>query len=69
MSVLLQNIPYDFGLLGGTIDITVHEVTETGDLRELCKASGGAWGGTRVDAAFRTVLDDMFGKYCSGACL
>ena len=35
-------------LPGGTVDITVHEVQTNGTLKELDKASGGAWGGTRV---------------------
>ncbi|KAL3879860.1 hypothetical protein ACJMK2_032139 [Sinanodonta woodiana] len=38
---------------GGTIDITVHEVLSDGKLKELHKASGGAWGGTQVDEAYR----------------
>ncbi|XP_052778678.1 heat shock 70 kDa protein 12A-like [Mya arenaria] len=41
---------------GGTIDITVHEVTESGGVKELYKASGGAWGGTKVDASFEEFL-------------
>ncbi|KAH3833374.1 heat shock 70 kDa protein 12A-like [Dreissena polymorpha] len=46
---------------GGTVDITVHEVVSKG-LRELFSASGGAWGGTRVDAAFDDFLSTVFGK-------
>ncbi|XP_069112501.1 heat shock 70 kDa protein 12A-like [Argopecten irradians] len=37
---------------GGTADITVHEKLDGGKLRELYKASGGACGGTAVDAKF-----------------
>ncbi|XP_053376192.1 heat shock 70 kDa protein 12A-like [Mercenaria mercenaria] len=44
---------------GGTVDITVHEVTTSGDLKELYKASGGAWGGTKVDNAYETFLSSI----------
>ncbi|KAL3879164.1 hypothetical protein ACJMK2_031473 [Sinanodonta woodiana] len=47
---------------GGTIDTTVHELRETGDLVELHCASGGEWGGISVDKAFikfmRKILSD-----------
>ena len=46
---------------GGTIDVSVHEVLEDGDLRELYKASGGAWGGTTVDKAYEDMLVKIFG--------
>ena len=38
---------------GGTVDITVHEVTSSGGLKEMYAATGGDWGGTYVDKAFR----------------
>ncbi|XP_060551251.1 heat shock 70 kDa protein 12B-like [Ruditapes philippinarum] len=46
---------------GGTIDITVHQVIVDGKLRELHKASGGAWGGTMVDKAYEQFLADIAG--------
>ncbi|XP_053390816.1 heat shock 70 kDa protein 12A-like [Mercenaria mercenaria] len=46
---------------GGTIDITVHEVVP-GGLKEVRSASGGGWGGTTVDNAFKTLLTDIFGQ-------
>ncbi|XP_053390946.1 heat shock 70 kDa protein 12B-like, partial [Mercenaria mercenaria] len=46
---------------GGTVDITVHEVLSGGKLKELFKASGGNWGGTRVDQAFIDFLSDVTG--------
>ncbi|XP_060558649.1 heat shock 70 kDa protein 12B-like [Ruditapes philippinarum] len=46
---------------GGTIDITVHQVIVDGKLRELHKASGGAWGGTMVDKAYERFLSDIAG--------
>jgi hypothetical protein len=47
---------------GGTVDITVHEVMEDAKLKELHKASGGAWGGTKVDEAFRQFIIKLVGK-------
>ncbi|KAH3825516.1 heat shock 70 kDa protein 12B-like [Dreissena polymorpha] len=47
---------------GGTIDITVHEVCLGGELKEVHKATGGAWGGTVVDQAFMDFLGQLIGK-------
>lgn len=47
---------------GGTIDITVHEVQENGTLKELHKANGGDWGGTKVDESFKSLLADIVGN-------
>lgn len=47
---------------GGTADITVQQVAGDGRLRELHKASGGAWGGTKVDSAFINLLSDIVGE-------
>ncbi|VDH96779.1 Hypothetical predicted protein [Mytilus galloprovincialis] len=46
---------------GGTVDITVSEVLESGKIKEISKASGGKWGGDNinkkiVDAVWQTVL-------------
>ncbi|XP_069131333.1 heat shock 70 kDa protein 12B-like [Argopecten irradians] len=46
---------------GGTVDITVHEVKPGGTLRELYKANGGDWGGTKVDLEFENLLADLLG--------
>lgn len=53
-------------ILGGTADITVHQVDDRGKLRELSNASGGAWGGTKVDAAFFQLLTDIVGEEVMG---
>ena len=50
-----------FLYVGGTVDITVHEVLQGGKLKEIMKASGGAWGGTKVDEAYRQFLIKLFG--------
>jgi hypothetical protein len=34
-----------------------------GNLKELHKASGGAWGGTKVDEAFEAFLSEIIGEY------
>ncbi|KAL3885515.1 hypothetical protein ACJMK2_025568 [Sinanodonta woodiana] len=47
---------------GGTVDITVHQVIEGGGLKEIHKASGGAWGGTKVDEAYRQFLISIVGN-------
>jgi molecular chaperone DnaK (HSP70) len=46
---------------GGTVDITVHEVQPNLNLKELYKASGGAWGGTQVDEAYKQMLIKIVG--------
>lgn len=46
---------------GGTIDMTVHQITAGQRIREIRRASGGACGGTTVDNAFRTFLQNVFG--------
>ncbi|XP_052212853.1 heat shock 70 kDa protein 12A-like [Dreissena polymorpha] len=46
---------------GGTVDITVHEVTSDMKLKEIEKASGGAWGGTKVNDAFKQFIDTLAG--------
>lgn len=49
--------------LGGTVDVTVHQVIVDGKLRELHRASGGAWGGTKVDQAYEQFIADLMGLY------
>ncbi|KAK3603240.1 hypothetical protein CHS0354_007570 [Potamilus streckersoni] len=46
---------------GGTVDITVHETMGGGKLKELYKASGGPWGGTTVDEAFKQFIIQLVG--------
>lgn len=47
---------------GGTVDLTVHELEEKGKLKELYKATGGAWGSMGVDYQFEVLLLDIFGE-------
>lgn len=46
---------------GGTVDLTVHEMEDAGTLKELYKASGGAWGAIGVDKEFENLLIKIFG--------
>ncbi|KAL5012577.1 hypothetical protein ScPMuIL_011128 [Solemya velum] len=46
---------------GGTVDITIHEVTQNRSIKELHQASGGPWGGTKVDEEFRKLLISIIG--------
>lgn len=46
---------------GGTVDVTVHEVIDKDTLMELDKATGGAWGGTKVDEAYMNVMKEIYG--------
>ncbi|XP_056013346.1 heat shock 70 kDa protein 12A-like isoform X2 [Ostrea edulis] len=55
-----QYMVLDLG--GGTADITVHEVQSNQKLREVHHATGGAWGGTKVDDAFYQFLAKLFGN-------
>ncbi|GFY69055.1 heat shock 70 kDa protein 12A [Trichonephila inaurata madagascariensis] len=47
---------------GGTVDITVHEITdENGTIKELHKATGGPYGSVGIDLEFERLLEDIFG--------
>jgi hypothetical protein len=46
---------------GGTADITIHEKLSNGNLKELCRASGGDCGGTSVDSAFYQIFVKLVG--------
>ena len=45
---------------GGTVDVTVHEMEKGERLKELHKASGGAWGSIGVDQEFQALLCNIF---------
>lgn len=47
---------------GGTVDLTVHELEDKGRLKELYKATGGAWGSMGIDYQFEMLLIDIFGE-------
>ena len=47
---------------GGTIDIVAHKIRKDGRIRELFRATGGAWGGTMIDTQFLNLLNKIFGE-------
>ncbi|XP_012946684.1 heat shock 70 kDa protein 12A [Aplysia californica] len=47
---------------GGTIDVVAHKIRKDGRIRELFRATGGAWGGTVIDRQFQNLLESIFGK-------
>lgn len=46
---------------GGTVDVTVHEMVGQNTLRELHAATGGDWGGTKVNKAFWNFISQLAG--------
>ena len=44
------------------MDITVHEVLENNQVKELHAANGGAWGGTQVDQNFIQLMRRVLGE-------
>ena len=47
---------------GGTLDVTAHEIDEDDNIKEIYHATGGDFGGTKVDKQFQELLDKIFGK-------
>lgn len=60
-NVSLQNKTF-FGVAGGTLDITVHEIQEDGTIREIHCPAGGQLGGMHVDREFQRMLITVFGE-------
>ena len=48
--------------IGGTGDITIHEVQSDQSLHEKSMATGGAWGGNKINEAFLDIWKDILGK-------
>lgn len=46
---------------GGTVDVTVHELLKDNRLKELHSASGGDWGGSKVNKAFLNFISHLIG--------
>ena len=47
--------------LGGTLDVTVHEIQDDGRIKEIHKVTGGPHGGMYVNQQFESLLDELFG--------
>ncbi|KAL4230331.1 Heat shock 70 kDa protein 12A [Mactra antiquata] len=54
---------------GGTADITVLQRQDDGGLRQLHKASGGAWGGAKVDEEFFGMIIRIIGAPIFTKCI
>ncbi|KAM6137172.1 LOW QUALITY PROTEIN: heat shock 70 kDa protein 12B-like [Pterocles gutturalis] len=54
----IQYVVVDCGV--AQLDITVHEIQEKHYLKELHQATGGGWGGNRVDENFTAFLKEIF---------
>jgi hypothetical protein len=57
--IIVSSNQTDFS--GGTVDITVQEIKEDGDIKQIYMANGGDWGGVKVDQAIGEFLLDIFG--------
>lgn len=57
-----------FVLTGGTADMTAMEVVSDGSLKQLHRASGGDWGGNKVNDNFFQLLHDLFGRVIIQKC-
>ncbi|KAK6168423.1 hypothetical protein SNE40_020960 [Patella caerulea] len=47
---------------GGTIDVVAHKIRKDERIKELFRATGGAWGGTVIDRQFVQLLNRIFGE-------
>ena len=47
--------------LGGTLDVTVHEIDDEGGIKEIYQVTGGPYGGIKVNEQFESLLDELFG--------
>lgn len=54
-----MNIHY---LIGGTTDITAHEIMEDGNVKELIRATGENWGGSMDDGEYMDVIKCLIGQ-------
>ena len=59
---MIKNITNLFSFSGGTVDVTVHEILKGGKLKEVYKASGGPWGGNRVNQMYEKFIEHIVGS-------
>ena len=48
--------------VGGTLDVTVHQIQENGTIKEIHKATGGPFGGQKVNKQFIDLLGKIFNQ-------
>ena len=46
---------------GGTLDVTVHEIDDDGNIKEIYQVTGGPYGGIKVNEQFERLLDELCG--------
>ena len=46
--------------VGGTLDVTVHEMQGDGTIKEIHKVTGGPYGGIYVNQRFESLLEELF---------
>ena len=44
------------------MDVTAHEIEDDDTINEIYHATGGDYGGTKVDKEFQDLLNKIFGK-------
>lgn len=47
---------------GGTVDISLKEITDENNIKEIHHATGGPWGGLTVNKEFMAFLESLIGK-------
>ena len=50
-----------FFISEGTLDVTVHEIRDDGNIKEIHRVTGGPYGGMYVNQQFETLLEELFG--------
>ena len=61
-SVFVNTFAVNVVYSGGTLDVTVHEIQDDGNIKEIHKVTGGPHGGIKVNQQFESLLDELFEK-------
>ena len=62
LSFLAEHIQLVLFFIGGTLDVTAHEILTNGNIKEVHQVTGGPHGGTKVDEEFVSLLKKFFGN-------
>ena len=58
---MLNTLELALFFIGGTLDVTAHEILANGNIKEVHQVTGGPHGGTKVDKEFVSLLKKFFG--------
>ena len=58
---MLNTLELALFFIGGTLDVTAHEILTNGNIKEIRQVTGGPHGGTNVDEQFVSLLKKFFG--------